>query len=185
MHFSQGAFPVKAPLPFWRRGAAAAVLMLSGCTGLGDVISSGTTLTVQQPANEKFFPSDEAYRQGVEQFNRGNYGLAELYFREAVEKAPGDGTPWLALASSYDRLGRFDLADRAYAHALELQGETLELLNNQGYSQMLRGNLKSARRKFLQAAALDPDNTIIQNNIKLLDGGSAYLSQAASSPQTQ
>ncbi len=159
-------------------------LMLSGC-GAIDNTSAPTTLTVQEPASEKYFPSDEPYRLGAEYFNRGDYGLAERYFRDAVEKAPEDGAAWVALASSYDRLRRFDLADRAYHRAIELCGETVQILNNQGYSQMLRGNLKSARQKFLQAAARDPGNPTIQNNIRLLDGSSPFMAPPPWQPQVQ
>jgi Flp pilus assembly protein TadD len=31
-------------------------------------------------------------------------------------------TAWIGLAASYDRLGRFDLADQAYAAAAKLEG---------------------------------------------------------------
>ena len=160
-------------------------LMLAGCGGMFDGISPLTTLTVQEPASEKFLPADEPYRLGAEHFNRGDYGLAERYFREAVEKAPEDGASWVALASSYDRLRRFDLADRAYGRAIELCGETVQILNNQGYSQMLRGNLKSARAKFLKAAARDPDNPTILNNIRLLDGSYPYIAPAFEQAQVQ
>ena len=169
----------------WRRAFVAVALMLSGCGGIGDGTSAPTTLTVQEPASEKYFPSDEPYRLGAEYFNRGDYGIAERYFRDAVEKAPEDGSAWVALASSYDRLRRFDLADRAYERAIKLCGETVQILNNQGYSQMLRGNLKSARQKFLRAAALDPNNATIQNNIRLLDGSFAYMTPPPWNPQVQ
>ena len=136
-------------------------------------------------SQREILPSDEPYRLGAEYFNRGDYGLAERSFREAVEKAPGDGASWVALASSYDRLRRFDFADRAYQRAIELCGETVQILNNQGYSQMLRGNLKSARAKFLQAAARDPDNPTILNNIRLLDGSYPYIAPAFEHAQVQ
>ena len=48
---------------------------------------------------------------------KGNYGLAEENYRKAVELGPRDLDAWLGLAASYDRLKRFDLADRAYAQA--------------------------------------------------------------------
>jgi len=51
---------------------------------------------------------------------------------------------------------RFDLADRAYVFAIRLVGETTEILNNQGYSYMLRGDLVNARRKFLKAYEREP-----------------------------
>ena len=70
---------------------------------------------VQEPTDVKYYPSDEPVRMGLEQFNRGNYGLSQRYFKDAVEKAPKDVTAWIGLAASYDRLRRFDLADQAYA----------------------------------------------------------------------
>src|SRR5260370_39345827 len=88
---------------------------------------------------------------GIEHFNRGHFGIAERYFRDATEKAPKDPTAWIGLAAAYDRLGRFDLADRAYLYAVRLMGETTEILNDQGYSYMLRGDLVNAGEKFLNA----------------------------------
>jgi Flp pilus assembly protein TadD len=129
-----------------------------------------TTVTVQDPGDVRYYPSDEPLKLGVEHFNRGHYGIAERYFRDAVEKAPRDATAWTGLAASYDRLARFDLADRAYRMAIRLRGETPELLNNLGYSYMLRGDYPAARRKFLKALAHDPGNPTILNNLDLLNG---------------
>ena len=127
------------------------------------------TKTVQDPDAVKYYPSDEPMRLGLEYFNRGNFGLAERYFRDAVEKAPRDLTAWVGLAASYDRIGRFDLADRAYAQAIRLVGETTDILNNLGYSYMLRGNYPAARKKFIQALKREPRNPTILNNLRLLD----------------
>ena len=69
---------------------------------------------VQEPTDVKYYPSDEPVLMGLEQFNRGNFGLSQRYFKDAVEKAPKDLTAWIGLAASYDRLRRFDLADQAY-----------------------------------------------------------------------
>lgn len=154
--------------------------MLSGCGGgLADDAGLLTSLLVQEPASEKYFPSDEPYKRGAEHFNRGQFGLAERYFRDAVEKAPKDALAWVALASSYDRLSRFDLADRAYANAIEISGETVQILNNQGYSQLLRGNRNAARAKFLRAAQIEPGNVTVLNNLKLLDSGQVKLAETA------
>jgi Flp pilus assembly protein TadD len=128
------------------------------------------TPTVEQPADVQYFPSDEPLRLGLEYFNRGSYGVAERYFRDAVEKAPRDVTAWVGLAATYDRIGRFDLADRAYDAAVKLAGNTIEILNNQGYSYMLRGNYLAARKKFVQAYAREPTNPTVLNNLKLLNG---------------
>ena len=162
--------------------AAFAALTLAGCETVAEtarVESPATSLTVQQPEQVKYYRSDEPLKLGIEHFNRGSYGLAEQYFRDAVEKAPRDVTAWVGLAASYDRLARFDLADRAYAAAIRLAGETTDILNNQGYSYMLRGDLVAARKKFLKAYEREPDNPMIINNLKLLNSSYRFIQRSA------
>ncbi len=138
-------------------------------------VDAGGPDPVQEPTDVKYYPSDEPVRMGLEQFNRGNYGIAQRYFKDAVEKAPRDVTAWIGLAASYDRLRRFDLADQAYVQAIRLGGETVQILNDQGYSYMLRGNLSVARRKFEKAYSLDPANPVIVNNLELLNGSRRFI----------
>jgi len=137
-----------------------------------------TNLTVQAPGDVQYYPSDEPLRLGIEHFNRGHYGLAERYFRDATEKAPRDPTAWVGLAASYDRLARFDLADRAYKSAIRLVGETTQILNNEGYSYILRGNLVAARGKLLKAYENDPTNPTVINNLALLNSSYKYIERA-------
>jgi Flp pilus assembly protein TadD len=137
-----------------------------------------TTDTVQRDADVQYYPSDEPLRLALENFNRGNFGTAERYFRDAVEKAPKDASAWIGLAASEDRLGRFDLADQDYGQAVRLVGDTTALLNNRGYSYMLRGNLTAARADFLKAYAREPNNPIIINNLKLLDSSARYIKRS-------
>jgi tetratricopeptide (TPR) repeat protein len=113
-------------------------------------------------------PADEL-NKAKKYFRAGQYGNAETHFRRAVEYAPQDAEAWLGLAASYDRLKRFDLADRAYYHAIQIIGPTPVVLNNQGFSYMLRGDYLRARAKLTQALDLDPTNPYIQNNIDALE----------------
>jgi Flp pilus assembly protein TadD len=113
-------------------------------------------------------PNDDL-NVGKNYFRQGSYGLAERHFRKAVEQHPRDAEAWLGLAASYDRLKRFDLADRAYAQAIKLVGATPEILNNQGFSYMMRGDYRRARVTLLQARAKAPENPYIQNNLQLLE----------------
>jgi tetratricopeptide (TPR) repeat protein len=106
---------------------------------------------------------------GKRHYKEQNYGLAEKHFRKAVEMQPRTAEAWVGLAASYDRLRRFDLADRAYTQAINVLGPTPEILNNQGYSYMLRGDYKMARKKLVAAQAKDPNNPYILNNIELLE----------------
>ena len=155
-------------------------LGLAACETVRDaaVVAPAETVSVDpvlEPTDVKYYPSDEPVRMGLEQFNRGNFGLSQRYFKDAVEKAPKDVTAWVGLAASYDRLRRFDLADQAYAQAIRLGGETVQILNDQGYSYMLRGNLNAARRKFAKAYELDPTNPTIANNLVLLNGSARFI----------
>jgi Flp pilus assembly protein TadD len=142
-------------------------------SGMGDEKTGSTSPTTSSEAAKvtKFTPSDpnDDLSLGKENFREGNYGLAERYFRKAVESGPKDAEAWLGLAAAYDRLRRFDMADRAYAEVIKVAGATPEILNNQGYSYMLRGNFDRAREILLQARAKAPDNPYIQNNLALLE----------------
>lgn len=160
--------------------------LLAGCEtdrtiGTAPIISGtpAPTLTVQDPADVKYYPSDEPLRLAEEHFNRGNFGLAAKYFEDAVTKAPEDSTAWVGLAASYDRIGRFDLADRAYKQAIKLVGETTQILNNEGYSFMLRGDLVAARRKLTAAYQREPKNPVIINNLSLLNSSFGTIARDA------
>jgi tetratricopeptide (TPR) repeat protein len=113
-------------------------------------------------------PNDDVVR-GKRYFRANDFGLAEKSFRAAVEKHPRDAESWVGLAASYDRLHRFDLADRAYAEAIRLVGPTPEILNDEGFSYMLRGDYARAARTLQLARAKDPANPYIQANMQLLE----------------
>ena len=117
-------------------------------------------------------PNDEL-ALGKRQFHEENYGLAEQHFRHVVElenvPAQRKAEAWVGLAASYDRLKRYDLADRAYRAAIRIKGPVPEILNNQGFSYMLRGDYARARAMFTQALEKDPTNPYIQNNIDILE----------------
>lgn len=106
---------------------------------------------------------------GKRHFRAANFGNAERHFRRAVEQHPRDAEAWLGLAASYDRLKRFDLADRAYEQALAISGPRVEILNNQGFSMILRGDYRRAREKLHAARAAAPGNPHVKANLDLLE----------------
>lgn len=108
-------------------------------------------------------------QQAQKQFESGHFGLAERDFRAAVEEKPRDTDAWLGLAATYDKLRRFDLADRAYKRLRQLAGDTPEVLNNIGYSYLLRGDYEAAHDHISAAYARDPDNEVIQQNLNRLN----------------
>ncbi|MGH6664969.1 MAG: tetratricopeptide repeat protein [Pseudolabrys sp.] len=173
-----------------------AALWLAGCSASGkfsnpfETKTDGTEAFAAAPANDGvaaeqappvlgapvaadagLLGSDpnDALNLGKKQYRADNFGLAEKYFRKATELHPRDAEAWLGLAASYDRLRRFDLADRAYAQAIGILGPTTEILNNQGYSYMLRGDYRRAREKLNAAQRQEPGNKYVLNNIQLLE----------------
>ena len=122
--------------------------------------------TASAPASPD--PNDDV-SLGKKYFRAGNFSLAERHFRRAVELHPHDLESWIGLAACYDRQRRFDLADRAYDQATKIAGSTAEILNNRGYSYMLRGDQRRARETLLEAQARDPNNAYVKNNLEMLE----------------
>ena len=116
--------------------------------------------------------------QGKQQFRANNFDRAAKYFSAAAERNPQNAEAWLGLAASYDRMRQFELADSAYDQAIRVSGPTAEILNNQGYSYMLRGDTRRARATLLTAQRKDPNNRYVQNNLQLL-AANASKSKAA------
>ena len=145
-----------------------------GSSSEQDPASTGSV----QPAARDAVPGAGAKRAGKESedvslgkkyFRAGNFALAERHFRRAVELHPRDVDSWIGLAASYDRQRRFELADRAYDQATKIAGPTAEILNNRGYSYMLRGDQRRARETLLEAQARDPGNAYVKNNLEMLE----------------
>lgn len=113
--------------------------------------------------------TEDDLQRGKKYFVGKNYQLAAESFRSATEKHPGDAKAWIGLATAYDQLHRFDLADRAYAEAIRFTGETVEILNDQGYSYMLRGEYAQAQKTLETAEAKDPADPYVQANMQLLE----------------
>src|SRR5262245_54905677 len=97
---------------------------LGGCAAVNGLASSTA-------------PSD-SYATGKEKFAAGQFGLALESFQKALDEKGPSVDRLNALGATYDRLSRFDLADRAYRQALALDPESAQTMNNIGYSYLLR-----------------------------------------------
>lgn len=142
---------------------AAAALAASGCTTAS---LDTTTTAAYAPVENDISVSD--LEAGKAQFLAANYGLAEKHFRKAVELRATNAEAWMGLAASYDQLGRFDFADRAYDQLVKLAGRQPRIVNNMGYSYLLRGDTGRARTLLAEAAAALPGDARIEANLQLL-----------------
>jgi tetratricopeptide (TPR) repeat protein len=110
----------------------------------------------------------EAIANGRSAYRANQFREAERLFRRATQLDARSSEAWIGLAASADRLRDFAQADRAYSKAREIAGPSAEVLNNQGYSYILRGDLKRAREALAAAQRLDPGNKYVANNLALL-----------------
>jgi len=155
--------------------ALASLLVLAACSalsGFGD-----RTSALADVPDLQFYSSDEAVAKAKVHYKERNYGYAASFYKRAVEVAPNDPDALTGLAASYDRLHRFDLADRVYAALYKAEGGTLSYYNNVGYSYLLRGDLQRARASFLKAYDLDPENVVVANNLQLLGGSDQVIAR--------
>jgi Flp pilus assembly protein TadD len=148
-------------------------LMSAGCTNLGGGLFAGSSASLKVgdlPAAVEALPADQLLPTAKQHFAAGNFGHAARYYEQAVEVEPDNGEAWLGLAASYDRIRRFDLADRAYQQSAAIVGDRAEYYNNVGYSYLLRGDTRRAWQNFMRALERDPGNLTIMNNLELLRG---------------
>ncbi len=146
--------------------AALMAVALAGCETTTKIDTTGTAFDAAAGTSA----IDQRIDLAKTQYAAENFGSAERNFRLAVETAPQHPVAWLGLAAAYDRLGRFDLADRAYAELYRLEGRKASILNNHGYSYMLRGDLKKARDMIGEARAQVPGNPVVEANWLLVSG---------------
>ena len=152
-----------------RAFALVGVIFLAGCAGDPPLSSSGFLANA---------PVEPSLVEAKLQFHEGNFGKAIEAYSLTVERDPLNGEAWLGLAASYDQIGRYDLADKAYERVVSLVGETATVLNNIGYSHYLRGDVEVARTKLVAARSLAPDNRYVANNIELLNRKLVSLGEA-------
>jgi len=143
---------------------------LGGCEAIDFADLGGPDALAEGRLPEKVapVPADELDAVARRSFREGAFGNAARYFEQIVADDPDDGEAWLGLAASYDRIRRFDLADRAYARAEPLVGGRAAFFNNRGYSFLLRGDLSNAMRDFQKALQLSPGNPVVLNNMALV-----------------
>ncbi len=150
--------------------AAFASLSLTACSTLDNERAAMSDPKGDMSAESTFGSKPEQIwvERAKENFKHGEYGLAERYFRQAIEERRSNVEAWLGLAASYDHLKRFEEADRAYEVIQKMAGTTPVVLNNLGYHYMLKGEFGRAEHALLSAQAQDPYNPLITANLALL-----------------
>ena len=109
----------------------------------------------------------------------GQYGLAIEGLSEAVTQDAGNARALSLLAVSYAQVKRFDLADRYHAQALEIDPSSVVVLNNWGYSYLVRGDGGRATDLLARAAAANDGRPVVAANLALARGNDAETSPSS------
>jgi Flp pilus assembly protein TadD len=146
-------------------------LPLVGCssTGMSTFGAFGdSALQANELPNVASYDAAHALIDARAHFLINDFGYSAALYKRYVELTQNDPEGYVGLAASYDRLRRFDLADRAYASLYRLTGGTVQYYNNLGYSHMLRGDMAAALTNLRKANQLDPKNVTVANNLRML-----------------
>jgi tetratricopeptide (TPR) repeat protein len=152
--------------------------LLAGCAGAAGgvrpvIVMDGDSMNVHDPVEN-----------GRALLMTGQYGLAIDALSRVLHDDPNNPRTLTLLAEAYDRLHRYDLADRYHGEALRVDPNFVAALNNWGYSYLVRGDKARAVGLLERAAAVKKDHPVIASNLRLAAGDIADASQrtAASQP---
>ena len=97
----------------------------------------------------------------------GNIAEARSLLKAAIASGHASWESWNALGVLSDREADWDGADAAYATADELTPDQPEVLNNHGWSLILRGEWQAAVLVLQKAVRLEPKSARAANNLEL------------------
>jgi tetratricopeptide (TPR) repeat protein len=149
-----------------------AAAFLGGCSGMWEgsrpvIAMDGSRMDVQDPVSN-----------GRALLVTGQYGLAIDALSRVLHDDPANVRALTLMAEAYDRLHRYDLADRYHADALEIDPNAVAALNNWGFSLLVRGDKARAVALLRRAEAVKGDQPVVLANLRLA-GEDATASSAA------
>jgi Tfp pilus assembly protein PilF len=120
--------------------AAVSALALGGCSL--DRMWGGAAVGTAEDGNRGTWEGE--FNRGKESLASGYLGHALERFKSALGMNPQSARVMNALAVTYDRLGRHDLAQLYYDRALMIEPNSATTLNNLGYSMLSRERYEEA-----------------------------------------
>jgi Flp pilus assembly protein TadD len=97
----------------------------------------------------------------------GRQAEALPVLKKTVADYPQAWRAWNALGGAYDDQRQWAEADDAYARALAASDAPAIVINNRGYSRLLRNRLDEAAADFVEALRQRPDLEAARNNLRL------------------
>ena len=106
-------------------------------------------------------------RAGIAALHIGNIPVAAELIDRSTVKPNASWRAWNAKGAIADLKGDWAAADAAYDHAERLAPGHFEVVNNRGWSRLLRGDWQGAAEFLQKAAVLDPKSVRTANNLEL------------------
>jgi tetratricopeptide (TPR) repeat protein len=104
---------------------------------------------------------------GIAALQAGALGEAAVLLEKAVAQPSAGWRAWNARAVAADWQASWTVADKAYARASSLAPTNAQVLNNRGWSLLLRGEWNAALDFLARAATLAPSDRRIAANLDL------------------
>ncbi len=182
---SDYAFIMKKLLPFFI--ALLTTSTLTACVTQNYGNDKDTPLIENESSNNEIAMTRISL--GLGYLKMGNTQQAKLNLEKAKRFSPNLVQVHTAFAHYYDTVGEPDLAIKAYEHALSLNGQDADTLNNYGVFLCRQGNYLAAEKQMLKAIAIPSYILVAQSyeNLALcqlkaqeFDKAQTYLEKAIS-----
>ena len=108
-----------------------------------------------------------AQRAGIAALRTGDLHQAAILLERGTKSPLASWQAWNARGVAADLRRDWEVADLAYAKAMALEPERANIVNNLGWSLLLRGRWREAVELLERAAALDPKSRRIADNLDL------------------
>jgi Tfp pilus assembly protein PilF len=133
--------------------SAVSMLLIAGCSVEG--VETGAAVSAAGGGQSTKWENE--FNRGKENLASGYFGLALEHFKSALALKPNSARVMNAVAVTYDRLNRYDLAQLYYDRALAIEPNSATTLNNVGYSMLTRGRYEESLVYFMQALKQQQD----------------------------
>ena len=167
-----------------RFGILLAAVAAAGCVGTsGNAPTTRPLATIDDYATA--LANKPSYERGTVHFAAGSFGLALQAFQQALIDNQKSIAALNGIAATYDQLGRYDLSKPYYGRALALKPQSVQTLNNIGYSSLLQNSHKRARRYLDAALKVDQDNAVVKENLAIAQGIAAKTERITVEPAVE
>lgn len=146
-------------------GAAVDKLLADLAFESGDyhmALSRYEALLASDPDNSR-----HAERAGISAFRQGEMHRSAALLERATSAHGASWRAWNARGVVADHLGDWNSAETAYTRAAALSPDRPAVLNNMGWSLLLRGKWEQGLELLERAADLDPNSPRIADNLEL------------------